>query len=114
MGMSDDYTSRMLALCMAHIRQRMQDDLGIATMMQGGTLALKVKDGGLLARDASDDFRRDLRKRILEAESLVERAEFSVSDAALVDAFEHSNGVGPDAEALLAEIRHRGLLQAAE
>ncbi len=110
--MTDNYSVRMLALAMAHIRQRMRDDLGIATMMESGALSLKVKDRGLLARDASDEFRRDLRKRIREAEELLERAAFSISDASLVDAFEDTKGAGPDAEALLAEIRQRGLLRA--
>jgi hypothetical protein len=110
--MTDNYSVRMLALAMAHIRQRMRDDLGIARMMEKGALALKVKDRGLLARDASDDFRRDLRKRIREAEELLERTALSISDASLVDAFEDTQGTGPDAEALLAEIRQRGLLRA--
>jgi hypothetical protein len=110
--MTDNYSVRMLALAMAHLRQRMRDDRGIATMMESGALAVKVKDRGLLARDASDDFRRDLRKRIREAEELLERAAFSISDASLVDAFEETKGDGPDAEALLAEIRQRGLLRA--
>lgn len=109
--MDDNYSARMLALAMAHIRQRMRDDLGIAAMIKSGTLSVKVRDGGLLGRDASEDFRRDLSRRILDAETLLDRTELFVSDHALVDAFEDTNGTGPDAAALLAEIRHRGLLE---
>ena len=108
--MSHDNSSRMLALCLAHLRQRLQDDLGLDSMLESGNLTIKVKQGGLFSRNESDSFRQDLRTRIREVQELVERASFSVSDEALVEAWEHNNGVGADAKLLWAEIRHRGLV----
>jgi len=107
--MSDSYALRMLALSMAHIRQRMRDDLGIAAMVDGGDLAIRMKKGSLFGRDASSDFGTDLRRRIIEAQEFLERATFAVTDEALVDAFEATGGTGPDADLLWREIRHRGL-----
>jgi hypothetical protein len=108
--MSDHYALRMLALSMAHIRQRMRDDLGIAAMVDGGDLSLKTKKGALFGRDASLDFGKDLRKRILEAQEFLERATFAVTDEALVAAYEYTGGTGADADMLWREIRHRGLV----
>jgi hypothetical protein len=107
--MADIYAIRTLALSMTHIRRRMRDDLGIMKMIESGMFAVKVKESGPFARNVSDDFAKDLKKRIREAEEFLQRAEFSISDEALVEAYEHTRGVGPDAEALLAEIRHRGV-----
>lgn len=108
--MADNYPMRMLALSMALIRQRMRDDLGIAAMIESGALSLRVKKGALFGRSASDDFRGDLNRRILEAQEYLERAQFAVTDEALVEAYEATNGTGPDADALWKEIRHRGLI----
>ena len=107
--MADNYALRMLALSMAQIRQRMRDDLGIAAMIESGGLSLKVKKG-LFGNDASADFAKDLRQRILEAQEFLERATFAVTDEALVDAYEETNRTGADADALWKEIRHRGLI----
>ena len=108
--MSDNYALRMLALSMAQIRQRMRDDLGIAGMVEGGDLIIKTKKGSLFGRDASGDFGKDLRRRILEAQEFLERAAFAVTDEALVEAYEFTGGVGADADLLWREIRHRGLI----
>jgi hypothetical protein len=99
----------MLALCMAHIRQRLKDDLGIDAMIESGALTVQVRNGGLMRRNESKNFRDDLRRRIREAQELLERAGFAVSDEALIDALEQSNGVGQDARALWGEIQRRGL-----
>jgi polyhydroxyalkanoate synthesis regulator phasin len=107
--MSIDNSNRMLALCIALIRQRLNDDLVIDTMLENGSMMIKAKSGGLLRRDHSKDFREDLRRRIREAQELLERAGFALSDEALVDALEQTNGHGSDAKALWAEIRLRGL-----
>lgn len=108
--MADNYPLRMLALSMAQIRQRMRDDLGIAAMIDGGELTLKTKKGALFGRDASHDFSKDLRKRVLEAQEFLERAAFAVTDEALVEAYEFTGGAGADADMLWREIRHRGLI----
>ena len=108
--MSDTYALRMLALSMAHIRQRMRDDLGIAAMIERGDLSVKMK-GGLFGRDTSGDFGMDLRSRILEAQEFLERATFAVTDEALVEAYEHTGGAGADADMLWREIRNRGLVE---
>jgi polyhydroxyalkanoate synthesis regulator phasin len=100
----------MLALCMAHIRQRLTDDLGIDAMIESSALTIQVRNGGLMRRNESKSFRDDLRRRIREAQELLERAGFAVSDEALVDALEQSNGMGSkDARALWGEIERRGL-----
>lgn len=108
--MSYDNSTRMLARCMAQIRQRLKDDLVIEAMIESGDISIKVKNGALFRKDESDSFRKDLRDRIREAQELIERAGFSVSDEALVDAYEATSGQGADAKALWAEIRHRGLI----
>jgi len=107
--MPDDTSTRMLALCMAHIRQRMNDDLGIDAMIESGALVIKVRNGGLMRRNESKTFRHDLRRRIRDAQELLERSGFAVSDDALLDALEQSNGVDRDAQALWGEIQRRGL-----
>ena len=104
-----DTSARMLALCMAHIRQRLNDDLGIDAMIESGALTIKVRNGGLLSRNQSKSFRDDLRRRIRDAQELLERSGFAVSDDALLDALEQSNGVDKDAQALWGEIQRRGL-----
>lgn len=108
--MSDNYALRMLALSMSQIRQRMRDDLGIAGMVDTGDLSIKAKKGSLFGRDASVDFSKDLRRRVLEAQEFLERAAFAVTDEALVEAYEHTGGTGADADLLWREIRHRGLI----
>ena len=80
--MSDNYAYRMLALSMAHIRQRMRDDLGIAAMVDGGDLTIRMKKGSLFGRDASGDFGTDLRRRIIEAQEFLDRADWFTIDAA--------------------------------
>jgi hypothetical protein len=107
--MSIDNSNRMLALCTALIRQRLNDDLVIDTMLENGSMVIKAKSGGFRRRNHSKDFREDLRRRIREAQELLERAGFALSDEALVDALEQTNGHGDDAKALWAEIRLRGL-----
>jgi hypothetical protein len=104
-----DNSNRMLALCIALIRQRLNDDLVIDSMLENGSMMIKAKSGGMLRRNHSRDFRDDLRRRIREAQELLERAGFALSDEALVDALEQSNGLGNDAKAIWAEIRLRGL-----
>jgi hypothetical protein len=94
---------------MAHIRQRLDDDLGIDAMIESGALTIKVRNGGLMRRNESRSFREDLRRRIRDAQELLERAGFAVSDEALVDALEQGNGVDKDARALWGEIQRRGL-----
>ena len=108
--MADNYSLRMLALSMAQIRQRMRDDQGIAAMIDSGDLSLKTRKGALFGRDASGDFCKDLRRRILEAQEFLERATFAVTDEALVEAYEFTGGSGADADLLWREIRHRGLI----
>jgi len=107
--MPDDTSTRMLALCMAHLRQRLDDDLGIDAMIESGALAIKVRNGGLMRRNESKSFHDDLRRRIRDAQELLERSGFAVSDDALLDALEQSNGVDRDAKALWGEIQRRGL-----
>ena len=107
--MSIENSNRMLALCIALIRQRLNDDLVIDAMLENGSMVIKAKGGGAFRRNHSKDFRDDLRRRIREAQELLERAGFALSDEALVDALEQTNGNGGDANALWAEIRLRGL-----
>ncbi|GAA0335497.1 hypothetical protein GCM10009087_52410 [Sphingomonas oligophenolica] len=107
--MPNDNSNRMLALCIALIRQRLNDDLMIDTMLEDGSMVIKAKSSGMLRRDHSKDFRSDLRRRIREAQELLERAGFALSDEALVDALEQSAGLASDVKALWAEIRLRGL-----
>ena len=109
--MSYDSSTRMLALCMSQIRQRLQDDLVIEEMIESGAISIKVRNGALFRRNQSESFRQDLRARIREAQELIERASFSVSDESLVEAFEATNGVGQDAKALWAEVQARGLVE---
>ena len=104
-----DNSNRMLALCIALIRQRLNDDLVIDSMLENGSMMIKAKSGGMVRRNRSQDFRDDLRRRIREAQELLERAGFALSDEALVDALEQSNGLGNDAKAIWAEITLRGL-----
>ena len=106
--MPDDVSTRMLALCMAHVRQRLDDDLGIDAMIESGALTIKVRNG-LMRRNESKSFRDDLRRRIRDAQELLERSGFAVSDEALIDALEQSNGIDKDARALWGEIQRRGL-----
>ncbi len=104
-----DNSNRMLALCIALIRQRLNDDLVIDSMLENGSMTIKAKSGGLVRRNHSKDFREDLRRRIRDAQELLERASFALSDEALVDALEQTNGHGSDTKALWAEIQLRGL-----
>src|SRR3954453_12172266 len=105
--MPHNTSTRMLALCMAHMRQRLNDDLGIDAMIESGALTIKVRNGGLVRRDESKSFRDDLRRRIRDAQELIERSGFAISDDALLDALEQSNGVDRDAKALWGEIERR-------